>query len=243
MYVHLDMSKKGDKTGIVGVYIVGKKPKIEGEDSSKELFYRVAFSVSIKAPKGYEISFDKNRTFIRWLREQGFKIAGVSSDTYQSAQIQQQLIADGFKVKTISVDRVDKDTRSCLPYAYLKSTIYERRLEVYKDCDFLTEEVLGLERESDGHVNHPENGTQGSKDCVDGLCGALWLASQDAEQYAYDYGEDLKSMVDFNSNQASSLQEQMTVDFEEALKNINNPLAKNNVVNNQQKKEREVPID
>ena len=65
MYVHLDMSKKGDKTGIVGVYIVGKKPKIEGEDSSKELFYRVAFSVSIKAPKGYEISFDKNRAFIR----------------------------------------------------------------------------------------------------------------------------------------------------------------------------------
>ncbi len=241
MYVHLDMSKKGDKTGIVGVYIVGKKPKIEGEDSSKELFYRVAFSVSIKAPKGYEISFDKNRAFIRWLREQGFKIAGISSDTYQSAQIQQQLIADGFKVKTISVDRVDKDTRSCLPYAYLKSTIYERRLEVYKDCDFLTEEVLGLERESDGHVNHPENGTLGSKDCVDSLCGALWLASQDAEKYAYDYGEDLKTMIEFNTNKDSSIQEQMTVDFEEALKNMHNPLAKNNVDNSQQKKEKEIP--
>ena len=82
-------------------------------------------------------------------------------DTYQSAQIQQQLIADGFDVTTISVDRLDSATKQCLPYAYLKSTIYDRRLSVYDKCDFLTEEVLGLERESDGHINHPEQGTQG----------------------------------------------------------------------------------
>ena len=59
------MSMSGDKTGIAGVYIAGKRPKIEGEDSSREMFYRVAFNVSVKAPKGYEISFDKNRAFIR----------------------------------------------------------------------------------------------------------------------------------------------------------------------------------
>ena len=73
----------------------------------------------------------------------------------------QQLTADNFNVSTISVDRVDRNTRQCLPYAYLKSTIYERRLVVYDNCPFLTEEVLGLERESDGHVEHPEHGTQG----------------------------------------------------------------------------------
>ena len=161
LYIHLDMSKKGDKTGIAGVYVLGKRPKVEGEDSSREMFYRVAFSVSVKAPKGYEISFDKNRIFIRWLREKGFNIKGISSDTFQSAQIQQQLISDGFDVKVISVDRLDPQTKQCLPYAYLKSAIYDRRLEVYKDCDFLTEEVLGLERESDGHINHPENGSTG----------------------------------------------------------------------------------
>ena len=167
------MSKSGDKTGIGGVYITGKKPKVEGESSSKELFYKVAFNVSIKAPKGYEISFDKNRAFIRWLKAQGFAIRGISCDTYQSAQIQQQLIADGFDVTTISVDRLDSTTKQCLPYAYLKSTIYDRRLSVYDKCDFLTEEVLGLERESDGHINHPEQGTQGSKDAIDAICGSL----------------------------------------------------------------------
>lgn len=162
MYVHLDMSKSGDKTGIAGVYVVGKKPKVDGESDSKELFFKIAFNVSIKAPKGYEISFDKNRTFVRWLRSQGFNIKGISCDTYQSAQIQQQLSADGFNVTTISVDRLDTQTKQCLPYAYLKATIYDRRISVYKDGgDFLTEEILGLERESDGHINHPENGTQG----------------------------------------------------------------------------------
>jgi len=78
LYVHLDMSKSGDKTGISGVYVTGKKPKIEGQDASRELFFRVAFNVSVKAPKGREISFDKNRAFIRWLRDKGFAVKGVS---------------------------------------------------------------------------------------------------------------------------------------------------------------------
>ena len=173
LFIHLDMSMSGDKTGIAGVYIAGKRPKIEGQDSSKEMFYRVAFNVSIKAPKGYEISFDKNRAFIRWLKQQGFKIKGVSADTFQSAQLAQQLVADGFDFKSISVDRLDGETKTQLQYAYLKSTIYDKRLLVYKDCDFLTEEVLGLERESDGHIQHPEQGTQGSKDAIDAVCGAL----------------------------------------------------------------------
>lgn len=217
MYIHLDMSMSGDKTGIAGVYIIGKKPKVDGEDSSRELFFQVAFNVSIKAPKGYEISFDKNRNFIRWLRQQGFKIKGISSDSFQSAQIQQQLSADGFDTKVISVDRLDSETKQCLPYAYLKSTIYDRRLMVYERCDFLTEEVLGLERESDGHINHPENGTKGSKDAIDAVCGALWNASQHADEFAFDYGETLDTIMKFNNQM--DLQQQLTVDFEKELTN------------------------
>lgn len=165
LFIHLDMSQgsggKGDKTGIAGVYILGKQPKIEGETSSNELFYKLAFSVSIKAPKGQEISFDKNRAFIRWLRKQGFRIKGVSADTFQSAQIRQQLSADHFETTTLSVDRLDPTSKQCLPYAYLKSTIYDKRLIIYNKCDLLTEEVVGLERQSDGHINHPDGGRTG----------------------------------------------------------------------------------
>ena len=64
MYIHMDLSESGDKTGIAGVWIIGKKPHQEGIPDSKELYYRLAFSVSIKAPKGHAISFEKNRQFI-----------------------------------------------------------------------------------------------------------------------------------------------------------------------------------
>lgn len=218
MYIHLDMSKTGDKTGIAGIYVIGKKPKIENEDSTREMFYRLAFNVSIKAPKGYEISFDKHRIFVRWLRSQGFNIQGISSDTFQSAQLQQQLSADGFETKIISVDRLDSETKTCLPYAHFKSVLYDRRLEIYKDCDFLTEEVLGLERESDGHINHPDNGTKGSKDAIDAVVGALYNASQHADQYAFNYGENVNLLVDVNDK--SKDQKQMLIDLTEELRRL-----------------------
>lgn len=216
LYVHFDMSVKGDKTGIAGTFAVGKSPKIEGESASKEMFYQLGFHVSIKAPKGYEISFDKHRAFVRWLKKQGFKIKSISSDTYQSSQLKQQLIADGFEYKIISVDRLDSETKNQLQYAYLKSTIYDRRLKVYKNCDFLTEEIVGLERQSDGHINHPENGTQGSKDAADAVCGALWNASLDADEFSYDYGESLQIAADFNTE--ISGREAIVNDFEELIK-------------------------
>lgn len=245
LYVHLDMSKSGDMTGIAGVYVVGKKPKIEGEDESKELYYKVAFSVSIKAPKGYEISFDKNRAFIRWLKSNYFRIKGVSCDTYQSAQIQQQLTADGFDVKTVSVDRLDTQTKQCLPYAYFKSTLYDRRLSVYsKGSDFLTDEVLGLERESDGHINHPENGTQGSKDSIDAVTGALWNASQNAEQFAYEYGETIDTIVDVsNSTNYVDDRQQLNVDFEQELMKAHFNVSQMGIGTTQLTKEEQKPVD
>ena len=64
MYIHLDMSVSGDMTGIAGVFITGKKPPTEGLDQSNDLLYQLGFSVSIKAPKGAQISFEKNKNLI-----------------------------------------------------------------------------------------------------------------------------------------------------------------------------------
>ena len=63
LFIHMDMSVSGDMTGIAGVWIKGKKPSTT-ENQSNDLFYTLAFSVSIKAPKGYQVSFEKNRNFI-----------------------------------------------------------------------------------------------------------------------------------------------------------------------------------
>ena len=191
LFIHLDMSMTGDKTGIAGVWITGRESNIKAIDyegntaaanddvsiaeNASDLHYKLAFSVSVKAPKGAQVSFAKNRNFIRWLRDNGFSIKKISSDTFQSAQIQQDLKADGFKTEIVSVDRVQKDANGrpiCLPYHYLKSAIYERRLLMYNKCDLLTDELVGLERKSDGHVDHTREGIN-SKDQADAVTGAL----------------------------------------------------------------------
>lgn len=168
LFMHLDMSLSGDKTGIAGVWIMGKKPTKEGEDPSKELYYKLAFSVSIKAPKGYQVSFEKNRNFIRWLRDRGFNIKAISSDTFQSANLIQELKKDGFNTQIISVDRVNSE-HVCLPYTYLKALIYEHKLVMYSKCDLLTDELVGLERMSNGRIDHTIEGIN-SKDQADAFC-------------------------------------------------------------------------
>lgn len=234
LYIHLDMSKSGDKTGIAGVWIMGKRAGAGNDNQSKEAYYKVAFSVSIKAPKGYEISFEKNKTFIRWLKSQGFKIKGVTMDTYQSAQIKQQLIADGFDAKILSVDRLDNvqgtKTKVCLPYAFFKTAIYEHRLELYRKCDLLTDEIVGLEKEPDGHINHPEGGTQGSKDQADAVCGALYNASQNIEQFGFDYGETIEDINAVNkTNNPDQMRQQVQIAFEEELQKMFTPQSIKNI--------------
>lgn len=157
LFIHLDMSVSGDKTGIAGTWISGKKPPIEGQPASKELYFKLAFSVAVKAPRGYQVSFEKNRQFIYWLKEQGFNIRMISSDSFQSTDLAQQLIAKGYNYKMLSVDRVNTSSKICEPYHYFRSTIYEERIDMY-DTELLTEEILGLERDSNGRVDHTPDG-------------------------------------------------------------------------------------
>lgn len=225
MYIHLDMSITGDKTGIAGVWIKGKKPSTEGQPASKDLFYRLAFSVSVKAPKGHQVSFEKNRQFIRWLRERGFNIKLCTSDTFQSADLLQQLSAEGFHTEILSVDRLKEGI--CLPYQTLKSAIYEERVEIYDEANLLTEELIGLERTSNGHIDHSPAGIN-SKDQSDAFCGALYSASQHAEEYMYDFGEDydvLQSVNIASTINSTNYQKQLEVDLQDELVKLFDPIS------------------
>lgn len=223
LYIHLDMSISGDKTGIVGTWIKGKKPS--AESTSKELYYQLAFNVSIKAPKGHQVSFAKNKQFIYWLKEQGFNIKGVSSDTFQNAAIAQDLIDKGYQYSVISVDRCNSD-KICEPYAYLKNVIYEQRLTMYYS-ELLVEELTGLERNGNtGKIDHPDGGRYGSKDAADGLCGGMWNASKHSEEFNFYYGEDLELMVDVSSAKSQVSQKQIELDMQEQLNKIFDPIQK-----------------
>jgi hypothetical protein len=226
LYIHMDMSVTGDKTGIAGVWINGKKPPKEGEPASKELYYKLAFSVSVKAPKGYQISFEKNRQFIYWLKEQGFSVKGISTDTYQSVDTGQALSAKGYSYCVVSVDRVNAD-RINQPYQYFKNTIYEERIEIYNNV-LLTEELLGLERDNNsGKVDHSPNGIN-SKDQADAVCGAVWNASQNADQFALDYGETIDTTTSVNSGASVDSIAQVTIDFEEEMQKLLDPVGHSN---------------
>lgn len=226
LYVHLDMSVSGDKTGIAGTWIKGKKPTQEGQPVSKDLFYQLAFNVSVKAPKGYQVSFEKNRQFIRWLRDNGFRVKLVSCDTYQSYDLLQQLQAEKFNTEIVSVDRVNSE-KICVPYQHLKNVIYENRIMIYNKCNLLTEELVSLERNiNTGKVDHPENG---SKDSADAVCASVYTASQHAEEYAFEYGEDLDTILDVNEEDNIQTKQQITVDFETELKNAFTTLHTQNI--------------
>lgn len=229
LYIHMDMSVSGDKTGIAGVWIKGKKVPKEGEPSANDLFFAPAFSVAIKAPKGCQISFEKNRQFIYWLKSQGFNIAGITTDTFQSVDTGQALASKGFNYSVVSVDRVDTD-KICKPYQYLRSVFYEHRIEIY-EAPLLIEELIGLERDiGTGKVDHSPSGIN-SKDIADALCGAIWRASQDADKYAFEYGEDIETMISENSEDPKK--EQVTIQLEEELRNILDPVTKSKSANKQ----------
>ena len=227
LYIHLDMSVSGDMTGIAGVWIVGKKVSTD-EDQSKDLSFRLAFSVSVKAPKGRQISFEKNRKFIRWLKEIGFKIKHITSDTYQSYDLQQQLISEGFECSILSVDRVDSD-RVCKPYQYLRSSIYEKRFQMYRSKR-LFDEFLDIERDlNTGKVDHTPNG---HKDALDAVCGATFTASKYAQQFAFDYGEDLETVT--KVSQTTNESKQISDEFEQELMRMFNPINRMNANIDQQ---------
>ena len=219
LFVHLDMSISGDKTGIAGVWIKGKKPTSDG-NPGKDLFFQPAFSFSVKAPYGRQVSFAKNRNFIRWLKEQGFRVRHITSDTFQAYNLQQDLKADGFECSILSVDKVEtipgEHVGICKPYEYLRTTFQEGRCKLYQN-DLLYTELVQLEKNNNnGKVDHPP---KGSKDQADALCGAVYTASSYAEEFAYDYGEQAELIVKYNKP-VGSTEQQLTVDFNEQLKQM-----------------------
>lgn len=220
LYVHLDMSLSGDKTGIGGVFARGKKQPTPDQPVSKDLLLTVAFNVSVKAPRGYQVSFEKNRQFIRWLKQQGFNIKGISSDTYQSADLLQILKAEKFNTEIISMDRVDTD-RICKPWQYFRNSVYEERIECYNSV-LLKEELIGLERDNNsGKIDHSTSGIN-SKDSADAVCGAVWNAAQHAEELSIDFIEDIENTLNVSNNTDQNALEQITLDFENELKQVFN---------------------
>ena len=91
---------------------------------------------------------------------------------------------------------------------------------MYQKCDLLTDELIGLEKKSDGHVDHTKQGID-SKDQADAVCGALWDASKFSEEYSYSYGDDLDATIEANNAAGElDLKHQLIQDFQNEMLKI-----------------------
>lgn len=177
-YIHWDASKTGDRTGlgiIAPIREFIEVSRIEDGEVVKvnDRRYELVGSVGIQAPAGDEIPFRRIFEFILWLRTNGFKIAQVTMDSYQSVSVLQDFNDHGIKALTVSLDRKPDG------YNILRSTIYEKRLSIY-ESPILEKEVTELiQNNQTMKVDHPSDG---SKDISDGVTGALYGATTNSAE-------------------------------------------------------------
>lgn len=178
LYMHIDTSLTGDRTGISCIAISGYKHQKKYSDTGEEydmneLVYRQLFTIGIQAPKGDQISFQKTREFIYYLKRQlGWNLQMVSTDGFQSADLRQSLILAGIPTCYISLDKTPDG------YETFKIALQEQRaiLILHEYQPLLFAEFQNVERNNmSGKIDHT---VDGSKDLLDSLVGSIYSASK-----------------------------------------------------------------
>lgn len=168
-WIHIDTALSGDSLGIAMGYIERWVEVVRRDEDGYEYndvapYIVIEFMLRVRPPEGDQIFLGDVRALVYQLQEHGFTIVGVTCDSYQSADMLQQLKQRGLNTKIASVDT------TMVPYDRLKSCLYENRIEFYGYAPFI-EEVKALERdETKGKVDHP---IAGSKDVSDAVAGVV----------------------------------------------------------------------
>lgn len=150
-YLHCDLGSKKDALGLSMVYPSSAVMKTTRNESGEfvrnmEIAIGVDFAIQIK-PKDTEVDWSKVREFILWLRDKGFAIQRVTYDSPASEGEIKYMKAAGVDSKYLSVDKK--------PDAYytLKTMINEGRI-FWPYNPVLHDELLGLEIQEDGKIDH-----------------------------------------------------------------------------------------
>lgn len=179
--IHIDLARNGDCAGM-SMGCIGDIKRVQRFDADGRPYWEqdyitfIDFALQIRAMQGSEIDFSKIRQFIFYLQALGFPIRWISLDGWQSVDTQQQMKKAGFDVKELSVDK------KATPYNYLRSTIYEGRLDMY-EYEPLTDELTKLQdktiEKAKPPIDHPP---KGSKDVSDSVCGVVTRLSEVKEE-------------------------------------------------------------
>ena len=168
-YIHLDIAEKKDRFGLASVYSDRVKfTSEEGHEIYRRMYF-VDFCLGVTAKNKESVDILKVLEFVYSLKEKGYPLKIVSTDSHQG-ELARQIIAKKGKVKTeyLSMEKTKE------PYLNLKNIILTGCLEGYKNPP-LMRELRGL-RESQKKI---EKGKGYTDDMSDALAGALWMCSQD----------------------------------------------------------------
>ena len=198
-HVHIDPSLSGDSTGMAmghierWVEVVRRGP--DGEEYTDVAPYIVVdLMLRVNPPQGEQIFLPDIRRLVYELQDHGFHLSGFSCDSYQSAEMIQQMKAHGVRSEVVSVDRTMD------AYDALKSAIYERRIEFYHYEPFIAE-LRALEYDKvRGKVDHPVAGTKDVADAVAGMVYALVKDARSSNIVMPDLSLETKESDDWVSN-------------------------------------------
>ena len=199
-FCHVDIGLKGDRLGLAIVHsskniTVERFTPTGAIDKVSENVYDVDLMITIRAIPGSEIPLFKVREFLIWLNSAiGYKFNKITFDGFQSADSIQLMSIAGYNAGLLSVDRTD------IPYLNLRSCLLEKRVSSYYNSIVL-EELRDLEYDRKARkVDHPivkPDGSPGSKDTSDALCGAIYNAQ---EYYSKKKGNKLAQSNNVNTS-------------------------------------------
>lgn len=192
-YVHIDLSRNGDRCGIAMVRFEGMEMVARNNGMAELLPIGVVEMACTIAPDANnEIDVAEVRSFVKHLKDRcGYPIRAVTYDNVDSRESIQQWRKSGMRAGQLSVDR------GSAHYKQFRDAMYDLRVLMHEN-DLLVQEILDLEYDADkDKVDHP---VQSTKDCADAVCGAFcsmlerkssWSASA-ADDAAHDAGNRAK---------------------------------------------------
>jgi len=192
-WVRIDLSESSDRTGVTVMHAEIRN------DGTIMLVADLSFDIR---PDRTGINLDAVLSFIQELyKDMNVKVAGVSTDRYQSSFIKQAMAKDDIPYKLISVDT------SKTPYQVFRSKVMTGTVKTgfYRNIRNNMKSLIETKNKIDHAVN-PKARTKGreedkeigmfAKDIVDSLAGAAYHLSQDLPNISVvDNYDDLNRIV------------------------------------------------
>ncbi|MHA1866821.1 MAG: hypothetical protein ACTSXD_02005, partial [Candidatus Heimdallarchaeaceae archaeon] len=185
-YIHIDMGLKHDRLGISSSF-VSDTVTIKSIDNQSGLEitlvepqFMTEFIVTLESKTSSEIPIYKVKDFLLFLKNNGYPIAKVTIDGFQSSNLIQDLNLLGIKAELLSVDRT-KDPYDCLKHGLLQQRWLAPKCEILK---VELRELVDVGKK----IDHPPDG---SKDLSDSCAGSVYSAYQDFQKYP-----SMKSLVE-----------------------------------------------